>query len=506
MSESRTKKSVKNITTAFIAKLLVLILGLVSRTIFLKCLSVDYLGVNGLFTNILTILSFAELGIGNAIQFHMYKPIKENNYEKSVGLLLLYKKAYNIVFLTVLVIGLAITPFIHYLIKTQPAINEDIKLIFVLYVINSAASYLFVYKQTVLVADQNAYIINIANSATTIITNILHISILLLTSNYILYLLSTTICTVTINGFLSLYIDRRYKWIKTTNKTKISQEYRKEIFKDVQDLTVSKVAGVACNGTDNIIISKMISVTSVGLASNYTLIINSASGIINAAISSLTGSIGNFNSGASIVQKNKVFHEIFLMNYLVYSFACIGLLSLSSSFVSLMWGEDLVLPFPTVLFLILIVFQSGMNFPAYTFRITMGFFEKMKCVYIITAVLNIGLSIALAIPFGMTGVFAATVISKALTSELGDGYYAYKYGCGKNLIAYVLLYLRYFLYGSVTTTIVLLISKKIVVTGVLSFLLKGAVAACLIIICDIVFFYRTKEFRDLIQRVKVKRA
>lgn len=498
---SRTKRSVINATAAMVSKVIVLLLGFVSRTIFLKYLSIDYLGINGLFTNILTVLSFAELGIGNAIQYHMYKPVKTGDVASAAGLLNLYRKAYWFVSVVILVVGFVLTPFIQYLVQ-EPSVTESVQVIFLLYIINTASSYLFIYKQTVLIADQKAAIISVANSALAIVSNTIHIIILILTRNYLLYLVSTGICTVLVNYILSCYINRKYPWTKEINPKTVTKEDKTRIIKDVRDLTISKVAGVACNGTDNIIITKMISLSAVGYASNYILITGSVNGIVNSIINSFTGSIGNLNVDGQSEHKKQVFYELMMTVYLLYSFICIGLICLSDSFVAMVWGKQYVVEIQTVIWLVMIVFQSGMNYPAYTYRVSLGQFKEMKYVYVATAVLNIGLSILFAKYWGVAGVYAATVLSKALTSEIGDAYYACRNGFSGNLSEYCLKYLYYTTCGAVTLYIALTLLSSITGGGVGAFLLKGVIAAVIIVVCDVVFFSWTQPFKQLFRRVK----
>ena len=160
MGESRTKNTVRNVRTGAIVQVIKLLLAFVVRTFFIRLLNKDYLGVEGLFTNILTILSFAELGIGNAIVFNMYKPIAENDEEKIKSLMKLYKKAYNIIGVAILVIGAAITPFLGFIIKEKPNISENLSLIYILYLINTSVSYFFSYKKSIISAHQKQSVIN----------------------------------------------------------------------------------------------------------------------------------------------------------------------------------------------------------------------------------------------------------------------------------------------------------------------------------------------------------
>ena len=141
MENSRTKNTLKNMSTGAIVQIINKLMAFAVRTVFIRILNTEYLGVNGLFTNILTMLSFTELGIGTAIIYSMYKPVAENDKEKIKSLMRLYKKSYNIIGIVVFVLGLAVIPFMKVLIKEAPNITENITFIYLLFLINTSSSY-----------------------------------------------------------------------------------------------------------------------------------------------------------------------------------------------------------------------------------------------------------------------------------------------------------------------------------------------------------------------------
>lgn len=498
MEESRTKQSARNIAFTLIARAVTLILGFVSRMIFLRFLTTEYLGVNGLFTNVLTMLSFAELGIGNVIQFSLYKPLKTGDRERIKTLMDFYKKAYRLIAAFILVAGILLIPFMDFIIEQKPAIPENLTVIYLLFIGQSAASYLFSYKQTLLQADQKAYTVNVANSITNIAQNILHLIVLFLTRNFYIYLIATIACSVLNNFFLAIYTNRKYPYITDKNVKKMDDGEKKGIFRDIKALAISKVAGVACNGTDNIIITKILGLASVGLASNYTLIINTMSGVLYSILTSLTGSIGNLNAEDDFKKKKDVFDEIMMLSYLLYGCIITCIFVLVNPFIGEVWlGKEYLVGYHTILALVLIAFQSGMNFPAYTFRTTLGYFDEVKYVYVATAVINIGLSILMGKWMGVAGVFYATTISKMVTCEIADGYYTYKKGFQISPWRYIWDYGKYWLLLLVNTVACFILIDLIPVHGILGFLVKGTVCFILTNGINLLFLCRTKAFHGL---------
>ena len=188
-TNSRTKSVTINTTVSLVCQFFNLILNFITRTIFIKLLGAEYLGVNGLFTNILTILSFAELGIGNAIVFNLYKPLSVRDESKISSLMLLYRKAYTIIGIIVFVTGLLVTPFLNLVVKSKPDIQENIELLYLLFLTNTVVSYFFVYKKNIIIADQKNYITLIVSQVMLVIKMILQTLFLLLTCNYIIYLI-----------------------------------------------------------------------------------------------------------------------------------------------------------------------------------------------------------------------------------------------------------------------------------------------------------------------------
>ncbi len=501
MEQSRTQRSARNAVWTLLARIVTLVLGFVSRMIFLKFLTTEYLGINGLFSNILTMLSLAELGVGNAIQFSLYKPIKEGDDEKIKSLMRIYQNAYRAIALFVVVAGVAILPFLDFIIEEKPNIPESLTVIYLLFIANSAVSYLFSYKQTLLHADQNAYIVTICNSVTAIAQNVVHLIVLFLTRNFMVYLTSTIVCTFLNNVFISIYVDKKYPYLLEKNIKPLEKEEKKIIFRDVKALSISKIAGVACNGTDNIIITKLLGLASVGLASNYTLIINTMSNMIYAMLSGMTGSVGNLNADSDVKQRKSIFDQMFLMSYLVYGCITTCIIVLVNQFVGEVWlGKEFIVSYATIISLMLIGFQSGMNFTAYTFRTTLGYFDEVKYIYVLTAVINIGLSILMGKWIGLSGVYFATVLSKLLTCEIADGYYAYKKGLNMNPLLYFAKYAGYVALLAANTFVCYFIVNKIPLHGIPGFLVRGVACFALCNAINIAVFARTTAFRGLIQK------
>lgn len=499
---NRTQKSVKNMTIGMLSQLFTLLLSFVSRTVFIKFLTAEYLGISGLFSNVLTVLSFAELGIGDAMTYAMYKPVKEDNRKLVNQLMVVYKKAYTGIAVVVGAIGLGLSFFLSFIIAEPPDIPESLQLIFWLYVVNNMASYILTYKKSILIAYQENYIVSEVQQIASLIQQIAQMIVLCFTKQYILYLIIQILCTILNNIIISVVVKKRYPWINEKDDEELPQEVSKEIFKNVKALSISKIAGVVSNGSDNIIISKFVGLSSVGVASNYTMIINSLNGILWNGLSSLTSSFGNFNVDSTIGQRRKLFNELFLCSYWLYGFMTIGIITLANSFVQLWVGSNYLVPQGVVLALVLITYISGVNFPVYTYQSTLGMFDKMKIPYVLFAVFNILLSILLGKNWGLFGVYIATSITRLCTSEVSSGYYVYRYGLKLSPLKYLKKYVIYFLILILNILVTNYAVSLVQIAGIIGFSIK--VVTCTVV-CNAIYFvcfFRTTEFRNLLIRAK----
>ena len=224
MKESRTKNTIKNVRTGAIVQIINKLMLFVVRTVFIKVLNTEYLGVNGLFTNVLTILSFAELGIGTAIIFNMYKPVAENNHEKIKSLMHLYKKSYNTIGIVVFLLGMLVIPFMGIIVKDAPNIKENLNYIYILFLLNTSISYFFTYKKSIIYAHQKQSTIDNIDSVFYIVKCLCEILFLMLTKNYIVYLCIEITSTFVENIIISRKADKMFPYLKDNDVKKLSKE------------------------------------------------------------------------------------------------------------------------------------------------------------------------------------------------------------------------------------------------------------------------------------------
>ena len=271
MNKSRSYYSVLNILTGLGGYAVNTIVVFICRIIFVRCLSEDYLGINGLFSNVLSILSLAELGIGSAIGYALYKPLAEHDEEKITSLMHFYSKAYKVIGLVVGFIGILIMPFMNVIIRTAPSIDENLKIIYLLYLFNTASTYFFSYRSALLMTAQQSYLVTGISYIQTILQSVLQIAYLLIFKEYYGYLIIQTIGIFLYNIIISKVAVKKYPYIANKAASPLSKDEKKKITQNVRDLTIYKISSLMVNSTDNIIITFFDGLSSTGLTSNYTL-------------------------------------------------------------------------------------------------------------------------------------------------------------------------------------------------------------------------------------------
>lgn len=491
---SRSTNSIKNIVSGISGQIISTVSNFISRTIFIKILGITYLGVSGLFGNILSILSLAELGISNAIIYSMYKPISENDKTTIAGLMNLYKKAYTIIGISIAIIGASLIPFLNFIIKDSPNV-PNLKVIYILYLSNTVISYFFTYKRSIIIANQKEYIVTLYHYIFNFIQVLVQILILMISHNFILYLLLQILFTFITNISISIKADKLYPYLKDLDDYNLDKKSKSLIFNNIRSLFLYKIGGVILTGTDNIIISKFIGVSSIGIVSNYNLLIGTIQTLTSKIFSGITASIGSFNVKETPENKEFIFRVLNFFSFWLFSFCSICFWILCNPFIKIwLGGEEYILSNSILFILILNFYIYGMQNTNWIFRDTMGLFKNSKYVPLIASVLNLIISIVFAKKFGLVGVFWGTVISRLLTGIWFDPYIIYKHVfINTSIIKYYINYIVNFLVMFAVGILTNFIANTLFIQDHIGDFI-GRICLCLIIPNIIYYFlFRDKE-------------
>lgn len=502
----RTEYVLKNVFVGVGGQIFSILIGLVTRIFFVRLLAAEYLGLNGLFSSILTTLSFVELGIGPAIVFSLYKPLAEKDDEQIKALMDLFRRAYITIGIFVAVIGAALTPFLPYLIEDMPENIPHINLIYLLFVVNTSVSYFFSYKKSLIIADQKQYVITAYHYAFYFLMNVLQIIFLYITRNYFAYLLLMIAFTLLENIAISQKANRMYPVIKKKHRAKLNASYRKEIVVNVKAIILHKLGGVVYTVSDNLIMGKLFGLITVGIYSNY-LLVTSPLNSIGSQVFSFTASLGNLKVTTDDDRAIGVFRIMEFIDFWVYTFFSVCLLVLFNPFIELAFGEDYLFPLLTVLLIVLNFFFEGRRKAVLSIKEGYGIFYQDRYKPIAEAVAKIALSILLAIPYGVNGVFLGSILSRFICIIV-EPYVVYKYGLGWQYLAdYVKRYLLYLLLFAGLAGVTYALAAFCGDYGFMSFF--GKIVICLVVpnLVIVLLFRKTEEFAwiwSLLTRLRLK--
>lgn len=422
--ESRLNNVVKNTYTALISQVVVLILGFISRGVLIRTLGNEYAGINGLFTNILALISLAELGLGTSMIFTYYKPLSDKDYNKLSSLVNYYKKIYRIIVATVIGLGIIITPFIKWFIKLDNNI-EHIYLIFMLYVINTATSYMFVFRTDIIVANQKRFIITNINIITRIVRVVMQIVVLVKWKNFLAYLIIEVVMNVIANIICNEVAKKMY-WYCKGNNCDLTKEEKRTILDSFKSSAIYKVAVVIINSTDNILISKIVGTIYVGLYSNYYMISSALNNVLVLVNNSIVATVGNIIASNDDRKKNKVMNVFILVFTWLGIYVTVMYYVFINDFVTLWIGKENVVSRSFLIVITLSLYITFVYNSIAIYREAAGTFRETKNVTVIEAIINIVVSIVLGKIYGIVGIIAGTLVAKACTRLWYEPYVIYK--------------------------------------------------------------------------------
>lgn len=419
----RTKKSILNMLMAISLNIVNVFIGLIARKVFLLYLNTEYLGLNALFTNIVSTLSIIEMGIGTSIIYHLYQPIYEKDKERINSLLNFYKWAYRFIAVIVFLIGMLIVPFLSRIVGTID-IEVNYYIIYFMFLADVICSYLLSYKRSILNANQENYLIQLIHVLYIVFLNFTQILILMLTKNFYLYQASRVIFRLLENVVISVLANKKYPFIKESSK-KLDKCTIHDIFTKVKGLLWHRIGLTALQSSDSIIISSILGLIDVAFYSNYKLIINALLSLINGMFGSLNASIGSFliehKGKRKSFYRNLVFSNFWIATFTTTCFICC-----INDFIKIWIGEEYVLSFVFILLFSFYYFLRAMDFSSGTFKEAAGIFYEDRFIPMIQLFVNIFFSVILGIFFGLNGVLVGTVISEMIPHIFEYSKYVYR--------------------------------------------------------------------------------
>lgn len=503
---TRTEHSMRNLRYALIFQSLAMVAAFITRHVFVAVLNQEYLGLDGTFSNLLVVLSLAELGVGEAITFSLYKPLAEGDTVKIRTLMELYRRVYRVIGLGIAALAALLAPFLRVIIKDFPD-TPEVYLIYALFVANSVLSYFFVYKQSLILADQRRYLITLWRYGLWTVLYLVQAVLLWVTRNYILYLTLQLAETLLENWVLARKADRLYPFLKEKYAPDpLNEESKGEILRNTKAMFLHKIGGAVVFNTDSLLLSYFFGVVSVGLYSNYLLIIKGLRNCYKMVFGAFTGSVGNLGATRDKDHIYQVYRRLNFAGSWLMGWCSICLMVLFAPFLTLWVGEEYLFPTGIEFWIVVNFYITGMREVNQTFQNSLGLFWHLRYKSVVESVINLVVSVALAGPLGIAGIFIGTFVSTMVTCFWVEPYILFRYAFYRPLRSYFLGYggdaMLTVLIGGCTWYLCGLLPG----TGVGLFLMKTAVCAAVPNVLFYLVFRKREElafFRSFLQaRVK----
>jgi O-antigen/teichoic acid export membrane protein len=506
MPTTRTRRSIKNAATALIGQLLTIILNFAVRTIFIRTLGAAYLGINGLFTNILSVLSFAEIGFGTAIIYAMYAPLAVKDEIRVSKLMNYYAKVYETIGAFIFIAGLLLVPFLHFFINDLselPAELPSLWIIYLLYLFNTSISYFFNYKRSLIIASQNGHVDSLNQLYFNSIKGILQIIVLFVFHDFLSFLIIQIVCTFFGNYFISRKADQLFPYLQRNKDQKIDKNDKDALRRNVFAMSFSKLGSVVITGVDDLLISKFVGIIAMGIYSNYLLLTNTIRIVFMQMLLPITASVGNYVAEKSDEEAHAFFKKLFFINAYFAICCFIALSTLVNPFINLIWGKEYVFS-AWITFLITFNFYlDRMRTTSQIFIDAKGLFWPIKWKSLFEAVINLSFSFyfLLVLKWGIESIITATIISNLTTNIWWEPYVVFKYGFQKKVVTYYLMIVKYTIRLAVSYLTANYL-QSFFSAGFTGFLSKAIIALLVPNIIMLLFYFKTDELKYFVGLIK----
>ncbi len=498
--DGRVKNTVRNIFFGYTSTLITALLGFIARKLFIMRLSEELLGVNSLYVGILSALSLTELGVGTALNFSLYKPVAENDTETIKSYMQLYKKAYRVIAAVVATIGLALIPFLPALTSKDAAniSQTDLTLYYLIFLFNSATSYLVAYKYSLVNAEQKTYIQTNIITITKLVSVTAQIVVLFLTSSFYAYLLTDLVVQLVQKIFVSRYLNKRYPYLNEKEVRPLTHKQVSEVKEKTVSLMWLKIGDTARTQTDAIVISAFINVIFTGVVDNFNMVINTVSSFVNTIFNAALPGFGNLIATESKSKQYDMFKVYRFTAQWLYGFSAVGFYILLTPLIVLLYGQKWALGQGIILMIIIEYYLKGERTVVNNFKTAAGKFEQDKYLATTQGAVNLVVSIVLAIKIGLIGVYIGTVVSGVIANFVRP--YIIYHDCFDQKVRQY--YIDSFKYHTVMlgTTLLCIWIAKYTLPSInwIYFILTGIMITVVYNVIFVAFFGRGEEFKYLV--------
>lgn len=453
----------------------------------------EYLGVNGIFQNILNILQIAELGFGQAFACCLYKPLSEENKEEIQQIVQFFRKIYLGISLIILLLGIQIIPFMPVIIKDMASIPH-MYLYYMLNLLGVVGQYLFVYNAILIEADQKQYITQIIQKGQAIIKNVIQMISLIVYQNFLIYLIIQIFFDIGSNAYIKIKTDRMYPYIKDKSN-KLDRDTKRSIVNNVKNIFFHRIGGILMNYTDQILLQQIQGLTQVAQYSNYQLITQNLRTLLRIPFEGARASFGNLQAQGD---KDKIENKLLDIQFICmicYGYVAQTLMVVFNQFIEVWAGKEYLFGTQIVFWIVMAFYLEGIRQPVTIAKETMGIFYVDRYREIICAVINLILQIIFVIQYGVGGVFAGTTISILLTTQIFEPMILYKNGLNRQSKRFWTQYImcilnaliQYFIQSKVVTLL------EINNSTIIEFILQGIICTVIYQIVSSLIFFKSRK-------------
>ena len=514
---TRAQNSFYNIITTLLSSVLLPILNFVTRTVFIRCLGDSYLGIEGVFSNILMFLSLANLGFDAAIAYELYHPLEEKDFVRVHALMDLYKKVYRIIGCVILGAGLCLIPLLPVFVKDYELFAElglNAVVVFLMYLFNSATSYwFFAYKATLMSAAQKSYVLTIVGYAVSIVGTLCQILALVLTHNFLVYLAVQILFAILRKLINAIVCDRRFPFLREKAPEPLPKEQRKKIFKECYAIFFHRMNGTILNVSDTIVLTSMAGMWYVGLYSNYLAVKNAVYGVVGVITSALQASMGSLFAADNKDWTRLLYRAVSYVTCWFYGIGAIGVAVLTDSFISDVWiGERFVVSgwehaghivyTPLALLVGIELYFLGHANVGSLFRNTSGLFYRLRYRPIYSILVNLIVSL-LTVPYlGIAGCVVGTIVALGTGEILIDSIVINRRALEQSPLPYFLRLLGHSAIIAVSGVLCWQLCRLVPLGGVAGFLVRGVICVVTPTALFLGLTCRSTEFRYLVRAGK----
>lgn len=424
-NHGRIKMSQRNFLFSIVGRIVGMITSFAGRVVFVKALSTEYLGLGGFFGNVFSVVSLCELGVGAAVAQSLYKPLADNDEYRVCAIVNYYTKFCRTISFVTAIVSTAAIPLLPHIVKAC----IDMKVIiaaYMLFVLHSSISYLLLPKCTLVVCDQRMYVVTFVRSVFSVVALVLQSVMLVLTGNYILYLVCRILVLTVEDLVINRYADKNYPCLAL--KMSVTSEYKKNLYSNVKALMWHKVGGVLSRSTDSILLTYFVGLSGMGKYSNYALVIGTVGAFFDVAINAASASVGNLGACDRGKKSENVMRKMYFINFWLLTVGTSVIVCTLNPFISLWLGEQMLFTNAEMLVIVSSFYFSCIRDPVQIFVSTFGLFKESRHIPLLRAAANLVLSVIFVVRMGAIGVFLGTALSTVLVPLCMEVKVLYKHG------------------------------------------------------------------------------